>query len=133
MKEYFQSKTVGFYLTVIATILAIIGLVNYASAPNAISIVYILVGIAIAVEVVMVMLSGILGNKPLLDLASSICAVLMSIAIAISFRTQLDAIGYVVSGLYTLEQIIQFVYFVAFAAVSLLIYIIASYMKLSKR
>lgn len=133
MKEYFQNKTVGFYLTVLATILAIIGLINYASDERTATIVFALVGVAIAVEVVLVVLSGVLGNKPVLDLASSISAILMGAALTISFRNQLDAIGYVVSGLYTSDKIMPFVYFVGFAAVSLVFYIIASYMKLTKR
>ena len=133
MKAYLQKKTAGFYLTVLATILAIIGLINYASDARATSIVFTLVGIAIAVEVLLLVVSKVAGNKPIFDVAASACAILMAAALTISFSTQLDAIGYVVSGLYTSDMIMKFAYFVIFAAISMLLYLIASFTSLGKQ
>ena len=133
MKEYLANKTVGFYITVVATVLAIISLVLYTSTTSALGVVYGLICAAIVVEVLLIVLSKVMGNKPVLNLASSVCAVLLGYALVTSFNPQLDAIGYVVSGLYTFDQIRPFVIFAAFLAVTFLLYIIASFMDLGKQ
>lgn len=133
MKKYLANKTVGFYITVIATVLAVIGLINYSSARGAIRIVFVLVGAAIVVEVLLLVLSGVLGNRAALNLASSVCAVLMATALVKSFTTQLDSLGFVVSGLYTVDEVMAFLIFIGFAAASLLMYLIASFMNLGKQ
>lgn len=133
MKDYLANKTVGFYITVLATILAVVGLVLYVSTSNALTLVMVLLGIAIAVEVVLIVVSRVIGNKPVLNLASSINAVLLGFALVQSFNPQLDAIGYVVSGLYTYDQISSFVNFVIVAAIAFLLYIVASFTNLGKQ
>ena len=133
MKDYIANKTVGFYITVVATVLAIVGLVMYFSVSGQAAEVIPLFIAAIVVEVLLVVLSKVMGNKPVLNLASSINAVLLGFALVQSFNPQLDAIGYVVSGLYTYDQISGFVNFVIVAAIAFMLYIIASFMSLGKQ
>lgn len=133
MKDYLKKKTAGFYLTVLATVLAVIGLVNYSAAENKLSIVSTLVAAAIIVELLLIIVSYTAGNKPVFNLASSISAVLMAIAVGISFTTQVDAIGYVVAGLYSPDKITRFLTFAVLAAVSMLVFCIASFTNLGKQ
>lgn len=133
MKDYIANKTVGFYITVLATVLAIVGLVMYISVSGKAAEVIPLFIAAIVVEIALVVLSKVIGNKPALNLASSINAVLLGFALVQSFNPQLDAIGYVVSGLYTYDQISGFVNFVIVAAIAFVLYIIASFMSLGKQ
>ena len=133
MKDYMAGKTVGFYITVLATILVIVGLVMYTSVSGQTGEVMPLLAVAIVVEVLLIVLSKVIGNKPVLNLASSINAVLLGFVIVQSFNPQLDAIGYVVSGLYTFDQIQPFVNFVIVAAIAFLLYIVASFMNLGKQ
>lgn len=130
MKDYIAKKTVGFYLTVAATILAIVALVFYGGVSGKTPIVsYLIYGI-IAVELVLIVGSLVLGNKPFFSLAALINAVLTAAALVQSFNPQLDNIGFVVSGLYGIEQIVNFVIFVGFIFVAWLLFIAASFMKL---
>lgn len=133
MKDYLANKTVGFYVTVVATILAIIGVAIYASASGALAMVFGLVVAAIVIEVVLIVVSGVIGNKPFLNLVSSINAILLGYAIVTSFNSQVDSLGMVVSGLYSIEQVKSFLIFVGFAAVAMVLYIVASFMTLGKR
>lgn len=133
MKDYLKKKTAGFYLTVLATVLAVIGLVNYSAAENKLSIVFTLVAAAIIVELLLIIVSYKAGNKPVFNLASSISAVLMAIAAGVSCSSQLDAIGYVVAGLYSPDKITRFLVFAVLAIVSMLVYCIASFMNLGKQ
>lgn len=132
MKAYLQNKTIGFYVTVLAAVLSVIALILYRTAENIVPVVFTLAGAAIAVEVLLILVSGVSGNKPVFDFASTICAILMALALVISLSSQVDAIGYVIAGLYTPDKIMQYVYFAGFAAASLLLYIIASFMNLGK-
>ena len=133
MKDYIANKTVGFYITVVATVLAIVGLVMYFSVSGQAAEVIPLFIAAVVVEAALIVLSKVIGNKPVLNLASSINAVLLGFALVQSFNPQLDAIGYVVSGLYTYDQISGFVNFVIVAAIAFVLYIIASFMSLGKQ
>lgn len=133
MNEYLKNKTAGFYLTAAAAVLAVISLIVYRSANGALPLVFGLVAAAVVVEVLLAVLSKLFGNKGLFDLASSVCAVLMAGGLVLSFTTQLDALGYVVAGLYTMDQIMSFVIFAGFAAGSMVLYIIASFMDLGKQ
>lgn len=132
MNNYMKNKTLGFYFTVAASVLAAISLILYRPVTGALTLVYELVAAAIVVELLLVILSKVLGNKGIFNLASSICAVLMGGGFIMSFSTQLDAIGYVLSGLYSMNQIIPFVTFAGFAGASMVLYIIASFMDLGK-
>lgn len=133
MKDYLADKTVGFYISVVACVLALVALVLYLPTTGALALVIGLLVAAIVVEVLLIVLSKVIGNKPVLNLASSINAVLLGYAIVTSFNPQLDAIGYVVSGLYTFEQIQPFVNFVIVVAIAFLLYIVASFMNLGKQ
>lgn len=132
MKNYFAKKTFGFYLSLIAAALAAVSVALYASASNQIALVSRLIWAAIGVEALLIVLSAALGNKALLNLATVFCAVLMGTALAQSFSSQLDALGYVVSGLYTMDQIMPFVRFAAVAAVSFLLFIVCSFLDMGK-
>lgn len=133
MKAYLQKKTTGFYLTVVAMVLAVVGLFYYSAAENKVSTVFVLTGAAIAVEILLLVVSFFAGNRAVFNLASSVSAVLMALAVSISFNSQLDAIGYVVSGLYPTEKIMNFAVFVVLAVLSLLLYCIASFTNLGKQ
>lgn len=132
MKNYFAKKTFGFYLSLIAAVLAAVSVALYASASNQIALVSRLIWAAIGVEALLIVLSAALGNKALLNLTTVFCAVLMGTALAQSFSSQLDALGYVVSGLYTMDQIMPFVRFAAVAAVSFLLFIVCSFLDMGK-
>lgn len=132
MKAYLQKKTVGFYLTVLAMVLSAAGLLSYSAAENTVSIVYILAGCAIAVGILLVVLTYFAGNRPIFDLFASASAVFMAFALAISFYSQLDAIGYVVAGLYPTDKIKKFAVFAILSLVSVLLCCIASFMNQGK-
>ena len=133
MKDYLANKTIGFYISIVACVLAAVALVLYLFTTGALALVIGLLAAVICVEVLLIVLSKVIGNKPVLNLATSINAVLLGFAIVTSFNPQLDPIGYVVSGLYTFEQIQPFVNFVIVVAISFLLYLIASFMNLGKQ
>ena len=133
MKDYLANKTIGFYISIVACVLAAVALVLYLPISGTLPLVIGLLVAVIVIEVLLIVLSKVIGNKPVLNLASSINAVLLGYAIVTSFNPQLDAIGYVVSGLYTYDQISNFVNFVVVVAIAFLLYIVSSFMSLGKQ
>ena len=133
MKDYLANKTVGFYISVVACVLALVALILYLPTTGALALVIGLLVAAIVIEIALIVLTMVMGNKPIFNLAASINTVLLAFAIVTSFNPQLDPIGYVVSGLYTFEQIQPFVNFVIVVAISFLLYIVASFMNLGKQ
>ena len=132
MKNYFAKKTFGFYLSVIACALALVSVILYGSAANQMAIVPPFIWGAIAVEVLMIVLTFVAGNKNILNLSVVISAILMAVALAQSFNSQLDALGYAYAGLYTMDQVMPFIRFAAVCAVSFLMFIVCSFMNLGK-
>lgn len=132
MKNYFAKKTFGFYLSAIACALALISVIMYGTIANQMAIVPPFIWAAIAVEALMIVSSAVMGNKNILNLSVVISAVLMGIALAQSFNSQLDALGYAYAGLYTMDQIMPFIRFAVVCAVSFLGFIVCSFMDLGK-
>lgn len=133
MKEYLKNKSAGFYLTVVATILALIGIVNYYSASGALNIVKILVFAVVAVEMLLILLSYVKGNQEVFDLAASVCAILMASAIILGFTNQMNPLGFFAVGMYSLSDVLSFLMFAGFGIVSMVLFIIASFLKLGKQ
>ncbi len=123
-----KNKSVGFYLTLAAAVLMLVGLPFYAQSAYAITTVYIMTVIVAVAVVGMFLTKG--------EIANGLCivgTVAAAAAVIFSFSTQLDAIGYVLSGLYTFSQIQGFVVFAVLAIIGWILLIVASFTGVSKK
>ena len=116
----------------IAAILALISVILYGSAANQMRIVPPLIWAAIGVEILMIAASAMVGNKNVFNLSVVVSSVLMAIALAQSFNSQLDALGYAFAGLYTIDQVMPFIRFAVVCALSFLVFIVCSFLDLGK-
>lgn len=132
MNEYLAKKTPGFYLTVAAAILSAASMIFYRSAESQASVVFQLISISVAVVILMILLTAAMGNKKILELASTICAVLLSAAVILSVIPQVDNLGYLVAGLYSFDDMKSFILYAALSITALICYIAASFMDQSK-
>jgi len=123
-----KNKSVGFYLTLAAAVLMLIGLPFYAQSAYAIPTVYIMTAIVAVAVVGMFLTKGEIANG--LCIAGTVAA---AAALIYSFSTQLDAIGYVLSGLFTFSQIQGFVVFAVLAVIGWILLIVASFTGVSKK
>lgn len=133
MKEYLAKKSVGFYLTVIAAAATVIGVINYISASGATESVMILTAAAVIVEILMMIGLAVLKNRFILNLFPAACAILMSAAVAFSFNTQVDGLGFLVSGMYSFDDMKNFLLFAGFGVLAAVLYIISSFMDMEKK
>ena len=130
MNAFFSKKTVGFYLSIIAAVLALIGMVLYQGMKQEATL---LVIAAVVVEVILIVGSGFSGGHRIFDFFPSASALLLTAGIMISLPSQIDGFGYLVSGLYTFDDMRGAILFLGFSLGALLLYLISSFMDMSKR
>ena len=130
MNAFFSKKTVGFYLSIIAAVLALIGMVIYQGMKQEATL---LVIAAVVVEVILIVGSGVSGGHRIFDFFPSVSAILLTAGIMISLPSQIDGFGYLVSGLYTFDDMRGAILFLGFSLGALLLYLISSFMDMSKR
>ena len=133
MKEYLAKKSVGFYFTVIAAAAAVIGVINYIPASGATESVMILTATAVIVEILMIIGLAVLKSRFILNLFPAACAILMSAAVAFSFNTQVDGLAFLISGLYSFDDMKNFLLFAGFGVLAAVLYIISSFMDMEKK
>lgn len=123
-----KNKSVGFYLSAVAAVLMLIGLPFYNQSAYAIQ-----VTTALAIAVAVIEVGVFLVKGELANVLTAVNAVVASAAVIFSFSTQLDAIGYVMSGLFTFDQIQGFVTFAVLACIGWLLLVVASFTGVSKK
>ena len=133
MKEYLAKKTIGFYLTVIAAAAAVIGIINYSFASGAASSVLLLTAATVVVEILMIIGLAVLKNRTILNLFPAVCAILMSAAVAFSFGSQVDGLAFLISGLYSFNDMKNFLLFAGFGVIAAVLYIVSSFMDMEKK
>lgn len=124
-----KKKAGGFYLTIAAAVLAIVGAVLYGSVMYKMNEVYILLAAAIVLGVLAFVLAG---KTALINLVPVVNAALMASAAVWSANLMVNQIGYVIAGLDGMDTIQGFIVFCVIAVVAMLLNIIASFMPMAK-
>lgn len=124
-----KKKAGGFYLTIAAAVLAIVGVVLYGSVMYKMNEVYILLAAAILLGVLAFVLTG---KNSIANLIPVVNAVLMASAAVWSANLMINQIGYVIAGLDGMDTIQSFVVFCVIAVIAMLLNIIASFMPMAK-
>ena len=130
--NYLENKSIGFYISSLGAAAALISLFLYRSVSRAETSIVILLAAIVVLQAAGAILLAFVKNCSFTSLLIPINAVLAAAALTNSFFTQVDAIGYVVSGLYDFSTIQPFITAVIPMAVTLILYITASYSGLEK-
>lgn len=131
MSGFLKNKKVGFYVSFIACILTLVSLILYTKAANQISIVIVLLSAALVIEVLCLVVSSRKFSR-FMNLSMPLCTVLLAGALVQSLTTQLDALGYAVAGLYTIDQVMPYLRFAVAAAAAFVVFLISSFMDYGK-
>lgn len=124
-----KKKAGGFYLTVAAAVVAILGIVLYGSVMYKMNEVYILLAAAIVLGVLAVVLTG---RTSVANLIPVVNAALMASAAVWSANLMVNQIGYVIAGLDGMDTIQGFVVFCTAAVIGMLLNIVASFLPMAK-
>jgi hypothetical protein len=124
-----KNKTVGFYITLVAAILSAIACIIYRSVMYRLGAVYMLCIIAVLIAIATVVMSVKNGSNKIYDFVPVVNAVLMASAAVWGVNLMVNEIGYVVADLDTFDAIQSLVVFEVVAVISLILNIVASFMK----
>ena len=124
-----KKKAGGFYLTLAAAVLAVVGVILYGSVMYRMNAVYILLAAAIVFGALAFVLTG---KTVLASLIPVVNAVLMASAAVWSANLMVNQIGYVISGLDGIDTIMSFIVFCALAVIGMLLNIIASFLPMAR-
>ena len=129
MREHLANHTFGFYLSISAGILSVVSLLG---ADNQGAAVLPLIVCSILAEVAGIAINRFTGKAGVLMLIPTVNALLFSAAIILSIIPQVDSLGYLVSGLYSFEDMKAFILYAVFAILTWLGYLAASFMDMQK-
>ena len=115
MREHLANHTFGFYLSISAGILSVVSLLFYLGADNQGAAVLPLIVCSILAEVAGIAINRFTGKAGVLMLIPTVNALLFSAAIILSIIPQVDSLGYLVSGLYSFEDMKAFILYAVFA------------------
>ena len=125
---YLKNKTFGFYLSFVAAILALIGFVMYRQSGHTESYIEVLLLVTVVLQILAMIVLKVAPDFKWTSLLLTANAILTAAALVNSFYTQVDFIGYVVSGLYEFATINSAV----LMALSMIAYIVSSYFGFQK-
>ena len=120
---YLKNKTFGFYLSFVAAILALIGFVMYRQSGHTESYIEVLLLVTVVLQILAMIVLKVAPDFKWTSLLLTANAILTAAALVNSFYTQVDFIGYVVSGLYEFATIKKFIISAVLMALSMIAYI----------
>lgn len=132
MKDFLAKKSVGFYFSIVAAVLFIVGTVMYAGVMYTNAAVFVMLALAIIWEVLIIVLSGKFGDMAFFNWTPVIGAVLAASAAVWGAELMVNQIGYVIAGLDEMSTIMSFIYYEAVMTVTLLVCITGSFLKQTK-
>lgn len=125
-----NEKSIGLYLTLVAGIIAILGVALYGRVMYIFKPVYIFLAIAIVLAALSFVLAGV--NQTIAGFIPVINAALMASAGVWSASLMVNQIGYVIAGLDGTDTIESFIVFCGVAVVGMLVNIVASFLPMTK-
>ncbi len=124
-----MKKTVGFIFTAAGTVAAIAALVLYLLSGTTMAYVMVLAITAVAVGAVSTVGYGKIVSNKVLSLLIPAAGVLVIGAAAWSLVTEVELLGYLVSGLRQWKDVAFWAYFTVASVISWLLYMVASFLQ----
>ena len=124
-------KSVGFFVLAVAAIASVISIILYGSEMNKATSAYGFMIAAAVVACAALMLALVKGSK-IANWGGALAAVLMMAGLGWSLTVMVDAIGYVISGLYQLSLLQSYITFAICGGIAWLLFLISSFMSVVK-
>lgn len=123
-----MKKTAALILAIIATVLALLALVFYLTSGIVMRYVTILSAAALAFGVLYLALYGKLGARKHFPLLASAAAVLAMGAFAFSLISEVETLGYLISGLRQWKDVQNWAYFAVASLLAWILFLATSFM-----
>lgn len=132
MKKCLENKAAGFYLSALAAILSVVGMLLYSRSMYKETIVYVLLAAHIIIFCIVTGLSAVCGNKKIFRSVTLVNAVLLASVLVQSLNPMVNQIGFVFSGLDPMSTISGFLVFTVICFVGMVLNVVASYLRYTK-
>ena len=124
-------KSVGFFVLAAAAVVSVISIILYGSAMNKATSAYGFMIAAAVVACAALVLGAVSGNK-LANWGGALATVLMMAGLGWSLTVMVDAIGYVISGLYQFSLLQSYITFAVCGGIAWLLFLVSSFMSVVK-
>ena len=124
-------KSVGFFVLAAAAVVSVISIILYGSAMNKATSAYGFMIAAAVVACAALVLGAVSGNK-LANWGGALAAVLRMAGLGWSLTVMVDAIGYVISGLYQFSLLQSYITFAVCGGIAWLLFLVSSFMSVVK-
>ena len=124
-------KSVGFFVLAVAAVVSVISIILYGSAMNKATSAYGFMIAAAVVACAALVLGAVSGNK-LANWGGALATVLMMAGLGWSLTVMVDAIGYVISGLYQFSLLQSYITFAVCGGIAWLLFLVSSFMSVVK-
>lgn len=131
MNDTKAKKSLGFYILAAGAVITVICIVLYGSAMNKANSAYGFMVAAAVVAIAALVIGAVTGNK-IANWGGFGAAVLMMAGLAWSLTVMVDAIGYVISGLYQFSLLQSYIVFAICGGIAWLLFLISSFMNIVK-
>lgn len=125
------NKGIGFFVLAAAAIVSVVSIFLYGSAMNKATSAYGFMIAAAVVACAALVLGAVSGNK-LANWGGALAAVLMMAGLGWSLTVMVDAIGYVISGLYQFSLLQSYITFAVCGGIAWLLFLVSSFMSVVK-
>lgn len=132
MGETKAKKSFGFFILAIAAIAAIVGIVLYGSSYSTTPKAYGFMIAAVVVAVLALIVGLVTGNR-ISNWAGVIAAALMAAGLGWSLTVMVDAIGYVISGLYQFSTLQSYITFAICGGIAWLLFVVSGFAGILKK
>ena len=126
MNDTKAKKSLGFFILAAAAVVCVISIVLYGSSMNVTTKAYGFMAAAAVVAVISLVLGAVKGNK-ISNWGGLCAAMLMMAGLAWSLTVMVDAIGYVISGLYQFSLLNTYITFTICGGLAWVLFVIASF------
>lgn len=125
------NKGIGFFVLAAAAIASVVSIFLYGSAMNKATSAYGFMIAAAVVACAALVLGAVRGSK-LANWGGALAAVLMMAGLGWSLTVMVDAIGYVISGLYQFSLLQSYITFAVCGGIAWLLFLVSSFMSVVK-
>lgn len=133
MNESKAKVSLGFIILVAAAAVSAVSLVLYRTAYSTNNNAYGFMIAAIVVAVIALAINATGKGGAIINWAAPVCAALYAAGLGWSLTSMVDAIGYVISGLFEFSTLQTYISFCIVAGISWLLYLVCGFMGIDKK
>ena len=126
-------KSIGFFIIAVAAVVGIVGIALYGKSYSTNSKAYGFMIAAVIVAAVALVIGQVAGKAAIVNWGGVCAAALMAAGLGWSLTVMVDAIGYVISGLFQFSTLQSYITYAICAGIGWLLYLVSGFSGILKK